>query len=85
MLVFSNRIFESFQTDSPVLPFMYDELKETFTKYLGLICKQNAVSNDKDFNNQDKKWLSDKENLLDTNQVGIGAATPASLKDLLCW
>ena len=43
-----------------MLPFMYEELKKFFTKLLGLICKQNAISNDKDSKKLDKKWLSDK-------------------------
>ena len=49
-----------FQTDSPMLPFMHEELKKIFTKLLGLICKQDAIPNDKDFKKLDKKWLKDK-------------------------
>ena len=43
-----------------MLPFMYEELEKNFTKLLGLICKQDAISNDKDFEKLDKKWLNDK-------------------------
>ena len=43
-----------------MLPFMYEELKKNFTKLLGLICKQDAIPNDKDFKKLDKKWLNDK-------------------------
>ena len=61
---------------------MYEELKKNFTKLLGLICKQDAIPNDKDFKKLDKKCLNDKQNLLDTHQMDIGATTQTSLKDL---
>ena len=70
-----------FQTGSPMLPFMYEELKKIFTKLLGLICKQDAIPNDKDFKKLHKKWLNNKQNL-NTHQMDIVAATQASLKDL---
>ena len=38
---------EIFQTYSPILPFMYKELKTFFTTLLGLICKPDAIPNDK--------------------------------------
>ena len=53
-----------------------------FAKLLGLICKQDAIPNDKHFKKLNKKWLNHKQNLLDTHQMDIGAATQASLKDL---
>ena len=49
---------------------------------MGLICKQNAISNGKDFKKLDKKWIDDKQILLDTYQMDIGEATQASFKDL---
>ena len=38
-----------------MLPVMYEELKKVFTKLLGLIYKQDAIPNDKDFKKLDKK------------------------------
>ena len=40
-----------------------------------LICKQDAIPNDKDFKELDEKWLNDKQNFLDTHHMDIGAAT----------
>ena len=71
-----------FHTDFPMLPFMYEEFQKVFTKLLGLICKQDAIPNDKDFKKLDEKWLNEKQNFLDTHQMDIGAATQASAKDL---
>ena len=34
-------------------PFMYEELKNIFTKLLGLIVKQDAIPNDKDIKKLD--------------------------------
>ena len=65
-----------------MLPVMYEELKKVFTKLLGLIYKQDAIPNDKDFKKLDKKWLNDKQNLFHTHQMDIGAANQASLKNL---
>ena len=65
-----------------MLPFMYEEVKKTFAKFLGLICKQDAIPSDKDFKKLDKKWLNDKQNLLDTHQMDIETATQVSVKDL---
>ena len=56
--------------------------RKRFTKLLGLICKQDAIPNDKDFKKLDKKGPNNKQNFLDTHQMGIGAAAQASPKDL---
>ena len=61
---------------------MYEQLKKRFTKLLGLLCKQDGIPDGKYFKKLDKKWLNDKQNLLDTYQMDIRAATQASLKDL---
>ena len=49
---------------------------------MGLLCKQDGIPDDKYFKKLDKKWLNDKQNLLDTYQMDMRAATQASLKDL---
>ena len=56
---------------------------EKMSQLLGLICKQDAIPNDKDFQKLDKKWLNGKQNLLDTREMDFGAATQASHKDLV--
>ena len=67
-----------FQTDAPMVPFMYDELEKVLMKFLGLIYKKRALS-EKIQNILKKEWLEDKEKLLDVKQINIGSAAQTAL------
>ena len=70
----------TFQTDAPMLPFMFSELEKIFSRLILLIFKQEKLS----IPITDmikKKWLMDKNNHLEHDAlVDIGAATEPSLK-----
>ena len=69
-----------FQTDAPMLPFMFSELEKIFSRLIRLIFKQEKLTIPITERIK-KKWLMDKNNHLEHDAfVDIGAATKVSLK-----
>ena len=70
----------TFQTDAPMLPFMFSELEKIFNRLILLIFKQVKLSIPITERIK-KKWLMDKKDHLEHDAlVDIGAATKPSLK-----
>ena len=69
-----------FQTDAPVLPFMFSKLEKIFNRLMRLIFKQEKLTIPITERIK-KKWLMVKNNHLEHDAlVDIGAATKVSLK-----
>ena len=68
-----------FQTDSPLLPFMYDELFKILIRLLGLIVKKEKLDENNLREIMKEKWLKDTENHLEEFLIDLRAAT----KDVL--
>ena len=69
-----------FQTDAPMLPFMFSKLEKIFSRLIRLILKQEKLTIPI-MERIKKKWLMDKNNHLEHDAlVDIGAATKVSLK-----
>ena len=67
-----------FQTDAPMVPFMFDELSATFKKLVGLIFKKDAIDNAQSIASMlNEKWLQDSKNQLKPGLVDIGAGMKA--------
>ena len=69
-----------FQTDAPMVPFMFDELSAIFKKLVGLIFKKDVIDNARSIASMlNEKWLQDSKNQLEPGLVDIGAGTKAVL------
>ena len=69
-----------FQTDAPILPFMFSELEKIFNRLIRLIFKWEKLTTPI-MERVKKKWLMDKNTHLEHDAlVDIGAATKVSLK-----
>ena len=69
-----------FQTDVPMLPFMFSKLEKIFNRLMRLIFKQEKLTIPITERIK-KKWLMDKNNHLEHDAlVDVGAATKVSLK-----
>ena len=71
-----------FQTDMPMVPFMFAELKKIFDKLHRLVFRQESLAasiTDK----LKKKWLSNTEHHLENGLVDLGAATKKLLNDVM--
>ena len=69
-----------FQTDKPMLPFMYDELSEISKRLIVLIYKKEKIDEEKPVSKAMKEgWLKDKNNQMEEFLIDIGAAA----KDVL--
>ena len=69
-----------FQTDAPMVPFMFDELSATFKKLVGLIFKKDAIDNAQSIASMlNDKWLEESKNHLEPGLVDTGAGIKAVL------
>ena len=69
-----------FQTDAPMVPFIFDELSATFKTLVGLIFKKVAIDNAQSITSMlNEKWLQNSKTQLEPGLVGIGAETKAVL------
>ena len=69
-----------FQTDNPMLPFMYDELSEISKRLIVLIYKKEKIDEAKTVAKTMKEdWLNNKNNQKEEFLIDVGAAT----KDIL--
>ena len=65
-----------FQTDNPMLPFMYDKLSEVLKRLIVLMYKKEKINGAKAMK---EDWLKNKNSQMDEFLIDIGAAT----KDIL--
>ena len=69
-----------FQTDAPMLPFMFDELSYIIYRLLRLVYKQSKVDERKNLRElMNEQFLNNEDNKMDEMQVDIGAAAKTSL------
>ena len=71
-----------FQTDWPMVPFMFAELEKIFDKLNRLIFSQESLAVPIT-NKLKKKWLHNTEYFLESALVDLGAATKALLNDVM--
>ena len=84
--VFVATIFEPylsiFQTDTPMIPFMFSELEKIYTKLLRLVFRRNCLEETSSITKRLKRdWLEKKENHLEDGLVDIGAAAKLKLQE----
>ena len=71
----------SFQTDNPMLPFMYDELSEILKHLIVLIYKKEKIDEAKTVAKIMKEdWLNNKNNQKEDFLIDAGAATKDIIK-----
>ena len=69
-----------FQTDAPMVSFIFDDFSAIFKKLVGLIPKKDAIDNPRSIASMlNEKWLQDSKNQLEPGLVDIGAGTKAVL------
>jgi hypothetical protein len=73
---------KSYQTDRPMLPFMYYDLKALVVSLLRLFIKSNIISNCKSGSEMMKINLSAEANVINVKDVTVGFAAETTLTDL---
>lgn len=69
-----------YQTDAPMVPFMFDELSTIVYRLLRLVYKQGKINEKKFLSDLMKDaFLQNKENKMDVLQIDVGAAAKNSL------
>ena len=69
-----------FQTDAPMVLFVFSELSAIFKKLVGLIFKKDVIDNARSIASiLNEKWLQGSKNQLEPGLVDIGAGTKAVL------
>ena len=72
-----------YQTDAPMIPFMYFDIKNLVTNILKLFEKVEVIKGCKTASDSLEIELSIEENLLKVNQISVGFVTEKSLSDLM--
>ena len=72
-----------YQTDQPMLPYMFDDILELIKNILSLFLKPSVIENCKISADLLKLDLMKNENLLPTKSITVGFAADVSLKKLL--
>ena len=69
-----------FQTDAPMLPFMFDELSSIIYRLLRLVYRKKKLDEKKNLRElMNEEFLNNDNNKMDEMQVDIGAAAKSSL------
>ena len=69
-----------FQTDAPMLPFMFDELANILYRLLRLVYRKKKLDEKSKLRDvMNEKFLKDEKNLIDVLQIDIGAAARDAL------
>ena len=71
------------QTDAPMIPFMYFNIKNLVTNILKLFVQLEVIEGCKTASDLLEIDLSMEKNLLKVNQISVGFATETSLSDLM--
>ena len=69
-----------FQTDAPLIPFMYEQLKEIYDKLLSMVFKIDSLEQVSTSKKLKASWLNKKKQHLENGLVNVGAATKSKLK-----
>ena len=69
-----------FQTDVPLIPFMYEQLKEIYDKLLSMVFKIDSLEQVSISKKLKASWLNKKKQHLENGLVNVGAATKLKLK-----
>ena len=69
-----------FQTDVPLIPFMYEQLKEIYDKLLSIVFKIDSLEQVNISKKLKASWLNKKKQQLENGLVNVGAATKLKLK-----
>ena len=65
-----------FQTNSPVIAFMFSELEKIFKQLIRLVFRKDAIDQASTISKKLKKdWLTNKNNCLEDGLVDVGSAT----------
>ena len=71
-----------FQTDIPMIPFMFEELERIYNKLLRLVIRSDSLEETQSITKRLKKeWLENKANHLENGLVDTVAATKLKLRD----
>ena len=71
-----------YQTDNPMIPFMYNDLMVLVTNILQLILKPEIISKCKSLHDMKCLDLKDKNNLLRGREINVGFSAEAIINDL---
>ena len=69
-----------FQTDAPMIPFMFTELENIYNKLLRLVFRQSCLEKISISSRLKKVCIENKENHIENGLVDIGAATKLKLQ-----
>ena len=79
-------LFEPFlvmyQTDQPMIPYMYNDLQKLLRKLILLIVKPDLLLNCKSATDMKNLYFSDKSNLLKLKAINRGFTATSTLKEL---
>ena len=68
--------FVIFQTNSPMIPFMFSQLEEIFNQLIRLVFRKGAIDQADTISKKIKKeWLTNKKNYLEDGLVDVGSGT----------
>ena len=68
--------FVTFQTNSPMIPFMFSQLEEIFNQLIRLVFRKGAIDQADTISKKIKKeWLTNKKNYLEDGLVDVGSGT----------
>ena len=68
-----------FQTDAPMIRFMYEQLKEIYDKLLSMVSKIGSLEEASICKKLKASWLDKKEHQLENGLVNVAAATKLKL------
>ena len=71
-----------YQTDQPMIPYMYNDLQKLLRKSILLVVKPNLLQNCKSATDMKNLDLIDRGNLLKLKDINIGFAASSTLKEL---
>ena len=74
---------KKFQTDKPMIPFLFFELKAIVTSLLEVIVRSSVIESCKSTKKLISIDLSDQDNLLPLNKMNVGFAVSGAIKKLV--
>ena len=65
-----------FQTNSPMIPFMFSELEKIFNQLIRLVFRKGAIDQASTISKKIKKdWHTNKKNYVEDDLIDVGSAT----------
>ena len=74
--------FKKYQSDKPMIPFIYDDLKDLVSRLLELFVKPAILEKNKTGKKMMKLDLYDNKTLLSAEKINVGFAVESKLNDL---